>query len=70
MSAYTDGSWQFRALVEPTKKQWEVSYMDRSGISRRDTFHTEIEANKFAAQCGGKAKFIQPRGGYGQRGKP
>ena len=54
MSMFTNGQWHFRAAVDPTKKKFEVTYKDRQDIGRRQTFHTEEEANRFADVTGGK----------------
>lgn len=51
-------SWQFKALVEPTLKQWRVVY-DRG--RRQVQFFTEREAAAFASANGGTVELITPR---------
>ncbi len=63
MSSFQDGTWHFRAQVDPTVKQWEVQYR-RDGIGRRSMFHTEAEAQKFADVCAGKVVKLEPRGKF------
>lgn len=50
-------SWQFKALVEPTLKQWRVVY-DRG--RRQVQFFTEREAAAFASANGGTVEPITP----------
>lgn len=60
---WQNGKWHFHAQVEPTDKRWEVQYR-RDGIGRRQCFHTEAEARKFADCTGGKVVYLEPRGKF------
>ena len=63
MNRFQNGTWQFHAQVDPSPKQWEVTYR-RDGIGRRQCFHTEEEAKKFADVTGGQHRKVEPRGGF------
>lgn len=65
MSRFQDGTWSFHAKVDPSPKQWEVTYLYRIGNREaRALFHTEEEAQKFADVNGGKVKHLVHRGGF------
>lgn len=62
MNAFQNGSWHFRAAVEPTAKRWQVHYFDtryqRNGVM---PFVDRAAAEQFAATHGGGVKEIAPR---------
>lgn len=62
MNAFQDGSWHFRAAVEPTANKYEVHYYDaryeRNGVM---PFVDRAAAEQFADKHGGEVKEIAPR---------
>lgn len=62
MNAFQDGSWHFKAKIEPSPKRWEVHYFDvqykRRGVQRFVDLGT---AAAFAAKHGGEVKEIAPK---------
>ena len=65
MNRFQDGTWGFHAEVDPSPKQWEVTYFYHIGNREaRKCFHAEEEAQKFANATGGKCRKVEPRGRY------
>jgi len=62
MSSFRDGTWPFRAQVEPSGKRWEVVYYShlhgREGVMR---FVDEIAAKEFAHLNNGTVREIKPQ---------
>lgn len=62
MNSFRNGTWHFRAGIEPSGKRWEVQYYDtlhgRDGLRR---FVDEIAAKQFASANKGSVREIKPR---------
>lgn len=62
MNSFRNGTWSFKAQVEPSGKPWEVTYY--SHVHSRDAvmrFVDEIAAKEFAYKHGGTVREIKPR---------
>ncbi len=62
MNSFRNGTWSFKAGIEPSGKRWEVQYYShihgRDGVMR---FVDEIAAKQFAFANNGTVREIKPR---------
>lgn len=62
MNSFRNGTWSFKAQLEPTSSKWEVLYFStlhgRDGIMR---FVDEAAAREFAFKSKGTVREIKPR---------